>query len=393
MESKPTKISFSDTDIAYTHYSNRKLKKALGVYQLIGNNFLTNIGTTLTKIALAIRFPIKPFVKPIIFDQFCGGENLKECIPTINLLQQRKVDVSLNYGVEIKNSEQDFELTLCKTKGAIEFASRKQNVKVVCCKVTSLGYSDVLEKKQGGDELNEKEQEAYNRMRNRMHEICEYAHEHDVSIYWDAEESWVQDEIDYLVDEYMAEFNGEKAIIFNTYQLYRKDKLDCLKDSIALAEENGFILGAKLVRGAYIEKENKWAEDHDVDSVIHSNKKAVDKDYNAGMKLCLKKLDHVAVCIASHNEQSNLLAAKLMHELEIAPNHANVAFSQLYGMGDFITFNLAEKGYNAGKYLPYGPVREVIPYLMRRAQENSSVDGQMSRELSMLKKEIKRRGI
>lgn len=393
MESKPKKITFSNTDIAYAHYSNRKLKKAFGVYQLVGNNILTNIGTTLTKIALAIRFPIKPFVKPIIFEQFCGGENLKECIPTINLLQQRKVDVSLNYGVEIKKSERDFEFTLGKTKGAIEFASRKKNVKVVCCKVSSIGYFEILEDKQAGEELSEKDQQSYNRMRHRMHEICEYAHEHDVSVYWDAEESWIQDEIDKLVDQFMAEFNRERAIVFNTFQLYRHDKLEYLEESIALAKEKGYILGAKLVRGAYIEKENEWAEDNDTKSVIHSSKKGVDKDFNKAMKICLHHVEHVAVCIASHNEQSNLLAAKIMGELNIRPNHPNVAFSQLYGMGDFITFNLANHGFNAVKYLPYGPVREVIPYLIRRAQENSSVDGQMSRELTMLKKEIKRRGI
>lgn len=393
MESKPTKITFSDTETAYAHYSNGKLKKAYGVYQLVGNNFLTNIGTTITKIALAVHFPIKPFVKPIIFDQFCGGESLKECIPTINLLQQRKVDVSLNYGVEIKHSERDFERTLCKTKGAIEFAGRKQNVRIVCCKVSSIGYFDVLEKKQKGKELKKKELKAYDQIKSRMHEICAYAHEHDVAVYWDAEESWVQDEIDSLVDEFMAEFNTQKAIVFNTFQLYRSDKLQYLKDSIKLAKENNYILGAKLVRGAYIEKENEWALDHHVPSLIHSNKKAVDKDYNKAMKICLKEVNQVAVCIASHNEQSNLLATAIMEDLEISPGHPNVAFSQLYGMGDFITFNLADNGYNAGKYLPYGPVKEVIPYLIRRAQENSSVDGQMSRELTMLKKEMQRRGI
>tara|TARA_Y100000385_G_scaffold196797_1_gene203806 strand:+ start:722 stop:1903 length:1182 start_codon:yes stop_codon:yes gene_type:complete len=393
MGSKRTKISFANTSIAYAHYSNRKLKKALGVFQLIGNSFLTNIGTTLTKIAIAIHFPIGPFVKPIIFEQFCGGESLKECIPTINLLQQRKVDVSLNYGVEIKNSARDFERTLSKTKGAIEFASRKQSTNVVCSKVSSIGYFDILHKRQEGKELTRKEDQAFLRMKSRMHEICSYAHEHKVAVYWDAEESWVQDEIDILVKEFMAEFNKESAIVFNTYQLYRSDKLSCLKKDIEEAKKEKYILGVKLVRGAYIEKENKWAEDHEIPSVIHESKEAVDKDYNEGMRICLENVDRVSVCIASHNEYSNQLATLIMNELEIPPNHQHVVFSQLYGMGDFISFNLADKGYNSCKYLPYGPVREVIPYLMRRAQENSSVDGQMSRESTMLKKEIKRRGI
>lgn len=393
MESQPTKVSFNDTETAYAHYSNHKLKKVFGVFQLIGNNLITSVGTTLTKIALAVRFPIKPFVKPIIFDQFCGGENLKECIPAINLLQQRKVDVSLNYGVEIKNSEKDFERTLCKAKGAIEFASRKHNVKVVCVKVSSIGYFSILEKRQAGKELSKSQEKAYDRMVHRMHEICAYAHEHGVEVYWDAEESWVQDEIDALVDMFMVEFNTQKAIVFNTFQLYRWDKLAYLQSSIELAKEKGYILGAKLVRGAYIEKENDWAEDHGVKSVIHDGKLPVDKDYNEGIQLCLQNINHVSVCIASHNEDSNIIATELMDNLGIPENHPHVTFSQLYGMGDFITFNLADKGYNACKYLPYGPVREVVPYLIRRAQENSSVDGQTSRELTMLKKEINRRGI
>ena len=191
----------------------------------------------------------------------------------------------------------------------------------------------------------------------------------------------------------MAEFNKETAIVFNTYQLYRSDKLSCLKKAIEVAKKEGYVLGVKLVRGAYIEKENEWAEDQEIHSVIHESKEAVDKDYNDGMRICLENVEIVSVCIASHNEYSNQLATSIMNELEIAHNHQNVVFSQLYGMGDFISFNLADKGYNSCKYLPYGPVREVIPYLMRRAQENSSVDGQMSRELTMLKKEIKRRGI
>ena len=393
METKPKKISFSNTEIAFSHYSNRNLKKAYGVYQFIGNSFLTNIGTTLTKIALFINFPIKPFVKPIVFNKFCGGENLKECMPTINLLEQRRVNVNLNYSVEIKHSEKDFEKTLCKTKGAIEFASRKKTISIICCKVTSLGYSDILEKRQFRKELNAKELVAYEKMKARLEEICAYAHKYKVGIFWDAEESWIQDEIDLLVDEFMAKYNKKKALIFNSYQLYRKDKLEDLETAIAHAKKEGFILGAKLVRGAYIEKENEWAAENDAISVIHQTKKAVDKDYNLAVKICIENLSNVAVCIASHNEQSNLFATELMEKYNIEHSHPNLTFSQLFGMGDFITFNLAEQGYNANKYLPYGPVKEVIPYLMRRAQENSSVDGQMSRELSMLKKELTRRSI
>jgi proline dehydrogenase len=393
MESKPNNLSFTNTQIAYDHYSNSQLKKAYGVYKLIGNKFLTSIGTTLTQLAFAFHVPIKPFVKFLIFDQFCGGETLKESTIKINTLAERKVGVNLNYGVEIKNSESDFENTLSKTKEAIAFAGKHKNVQVISCKVSGIGYFSILEKKQAGETLSKDEQQSFAKMVKRMDTICAYASQHEVAIYWDAEESWVQDEIDILVDEFMAKYNKEKAIIFNTYQLYRKDKLVHLKDAFELANKNAYYLGAKLVRGAYIEKENEWALENNKETVIHSNKKAVDKDFNDSLKFCLENIEKISVCIASHNEESNLLAAQLMKNLGLASNHPHVSFSQLYGMGDFITFNLAKQDYNAVKYMPFGPVKEVIPYLIRRAQENSSVDGQMSRELSMLQKELKRRAL
>lgn len=391
MNTKASKISFNNTEIAYAHFSNRSLKKAAGVYQLLGNSFLVNLGTSLTKIALAIHFPIRPFVKPLIFKQFCGGETLKECLPSINLLEQKRVDVNLNYGVEIKKSEKDFDKSFCKNKGALEFAGRKKNVKVVSCKLSGLGNFDLLEKMQKAQSLTSKEEAAFERMKKRMDDLCAIAKEQDVAIYWDAEESWVQTEIDRLVDEFMQKYNTEKAIVFNTFQLYRVDKLQYLKDSIAHAQSNNYFLGAKLVRGAYIEKENEWAEENDEVSVLHTKKKDVDKDYNAALALCLDNIEKVSFCVASHNEESNLWAANEMLNRGIAANHPHVSFSQLYGMGDFISFNLSEAGFNVVKYMPFGPIEEVIPYLIRRAQENSSVNGQTSRELSMLKKEIQRR--
>lgn len=393
MNKSSQQIDFNNTKTAYAHLSNSKLKNALRVYQLIGNNFVSKIGSQLTKIAVFLHLPIKPFVKKLVFDHFCGGETLKECMPVINLMEQRKVGINLNYGVEIKKNESDFEKTFAKIKGAIGCSSKKRNIKVISCKVSGLGSFDILEKKQAKLTLTEKEEKAFEKMLKRMHEICELAEENEVLIYWDAEESWVQDVIDDIIDTLLLKYNQHKAIIFNTYQLYRHDKLDSLIKDIEKAKQGGYFLGAKLVRGAYIEKENEWAEEHNLPSAIHTAKAYVDADFNKAIEICLDNISQVSVCIATHNEESNLIATQLMEQKGIHPANPHVTFSQLYGMGDFITFNLANNEFNTTKYLPYGPVREVVPYLIRRAEENTSVDGQTGRELTMLKNEIKRRGI
>lgn len=391
MTSPNNPFSFNDTEKAYAHLSNNKLLKKYRVYKLLSNKFFVNTGTILVKFANAIYFPLKPFVKNNFYDVFCGGESLKECLPTINLLQQRNVNVDLNYSVETKHSEKEFEKTYRKLKGAIEFASRKSNVNVVCCKPTGLGKHEIIEKFQKEGKLSKKEQFEFLEMTKRMDNLCAIAKENDVKIYWDAEESWVQKEIDNLVNALMKKYNKEKAVVFNTFQMYRIDKLDDLKNSIKEAKEQGFYLGVKMVRGAYVEKENNWAKEQGVPTVIQKNKQNTDNDFNTGIALCLDNIEHISLCIASHNEQSNMLATQLMKEKNIVANHPNIEFSQLYGMGDFITFNLAENGYNTAKYLPFGPVKEVIPYLIRRADENKSVDGQTGRELEMLTKEKKRR--
>ena len=391
MESNKENLSFSNTKIAYAHLSNSALYKSTKIFTLLSKPFFVKVGTMLTNIALRLHFPIKPFVKPLIFKQFCGGENIKECMPVINLLEQRNVFANMHYGVEIQNNEKSFADAFCKNKGTIESAGRKKNINVVCCKVTGFGDHHLLMKIQDKKELTKKEKEEFELLRTRMHQLGNLAKELDVAIYWDAEESWIQDVIDSLVNELMEVNNKVKAIIFNTYQLYRIDKLEDLKENIAIAKEKNYILGAKIVRGAYIEKENEWAEENEIGSMVHSNKHDVDADYDAAVEFCLNNLNHVSICIATHNELSCSKAAKLIQEKGIVANNPHIAFSQLYGMGDFITFNLADKGFNANKYLPYGPIKEVIPYLIRRAQENSSVEGQTSRELEMLRKEVERR--
>lgn len=391
MKNKQTKLSFSNTEIAYAHLSNSSLYKATKIFTLLSKPIFVKTATMLTNIALAINFPIRPFVKPLIFKQFCGGEDIKECMPVVNLLEQRNVMANLHYGVEIQNNEKSFADAFCRNKGTIESAGRKKNINVVCCKVSGFGDHHLLLKIQDKKPLSTKETAEFELLRTRMHQLAALAKELDVAIYWDAEESWIQDVIDELVNELMLVNNKEKAIIFNTYQLYRIDKLEDLKANIAQAKEHGYTLGAKIVRGAYIEKENEWAQENEIGSMVHTNKEDVDADYDAAVAYCLHNLDNVSICIATHNELSCEKAAQLIEELEIITNHPNVTFSQLYGMGDFITFNLADKGFNTAKYLPYGPIKEVIPYLIRRAQENSSVEGQTNRELEMLKNEVERR--
>lgn len=393
MQNQTDQLSFTNTQTAYAHLSNSKLLQKYRVYRLLSNKLFVTIGTTMVKIANAIYFPLKPFVKNNFFATFCGGETLKDCMPTINLLQQRNVNIDLNYAVETKHTEKDFDKTFSKLKGAIEFASRKSNVNVVCCKVTGLGKHETIQKLQKEGNLNRREQLQFIEMTKKMDKLCALAQEHNVKIYWDAEESWVQKEIDVLVNALMKKYNKEQVIVFNTFQMYRNNKLEDLKSSIKIAKELGYFFGVKMVRGAYVEKENNWAKEHGVPSAIHKNKQATDSDFDAGVAFCLDNIDNVSLCIASHNEQSNLLATKLMAEKNIVNNHPNIEFSQLYGMGDFISFNLAEKNYNAAKYLPYGPIKEVLPYLIRRADENTSVNGQTGRELEMLTLEKKRRKI
>lgn len=386
-------ISFENTKTAFLHYSNSSLKRAFRVYQLISNKHLSQLGASLTKIAIAVHFPIKPFVKPLIFKQFCGGETLNEALSSINLLQQRNVTTNLNYGVEIKKSERDFDKTLEKNLGAVDFAGRKNYINVISCKISGFGFFSLLEKKQAGHTLTESEKESFERMKKRLDVLCDYAAKNDTKIYWDAEETWVQDVIDELVDELMEKYNKEKAIVYNTFQMYRVDRLDFLKKSFLRAKSKNYVLGAKVVRGAYMEKERERAAILGKPSPIQPDKQSTDRDFDAAIEYCLRNVEKISCCVASHSEDSTMKAVKMMEELNIRKNHPHVFFSQLYGMGEHITFNLATCGYNATKYMPYGPVQDVIPYLIRRADENTSIDGQMGREITIIKKEIERRGI
>lgn len=382
---------FEDTQTAYQQKSNADLYKAKAIFQLMANNSLVSIGSTVANAALALHLPVSTLFRWTVYGHFCGGETFAQCQKTIGHLAQNGVGVLLNYGVELKESEEDFDKTIAKNIEAIEFAGHNASVKALCIKITGFGRFSLFEKIQAGEKLSAEEKKEFQRVKTRFEKLCKSAHKNKVALYVDAEESWIQNPLDEMVEQMMAEYNIESCTVFNTFQMYRSDRLAYLNEQVVKAKQGKYLLGAKLVRGAYMEKERDRAKELNYPSPIHHNKKAVDTDFDEAVSLCLDSLDVVHVCIASQSEKSNLLALQLIEKKKIAYNHPGILFSQLYGMGDNITFNQAKLGFSATKYLPYGPVKDVIPYLIRRAQENTSVAGQTTRELTLIKKEIKRR--
>jgi proline dehydrogenase len=390
-------ISFDNTQNAFAYKSNKALKSAKYLFGFMGYPKLVQLGTRLVPTMLKAGLPIKGIIRNTIFKQFVGGETLAETIPVSQMLSNYGVDVILDYGVEGKEGEENFDHATQVFIDVINHAASQKNIPFISIKVTGLASHELLQtlheapRLRSGIHDNELEQAAWDRVRERMYAICEVAAEKNIGVLVDAEESWIQDPIDRLTMEMMAVFNKQKAVVFNTIQLYRHDRLHFLRISHQIAEEQGFILGLKLVRGAYMEKERAIAIEKNRQSPIQISKEATDTDYNEAVQFCMDHIHSTAVIIASHNEQSNLLAAKLLDEMMLPHNHPHVHFSQLYGMSDTITFNLAKEGFNVSKYLPFGPIQDVIPYLMRRAQENTSVSGQTGRELLQLKRELARR--
>ena len=382
---------FENTAVAFAPKTDGEILKAKWLFSLISNNKLVSIGTSLADLALKLHLPIAPIFRITVYQHFCGGETFDECKKTIAKLDENHVFALLNYGVELKEEEGDFDKTIERNLEALEFAGKNKDAKVLCVKITGFGRHGLFEKIQEGKKLSKAESEEYDRVVARLDKLCESASRNDVSIYVDAEESWIQDPLDAMVEDMITKYNSKRAVVFNTLQLYRWDRLDYLHKQLAAAKSKGFVLGLKLVRGAYMEKERERAAEKGYKSPIHDDKPAVDVDFDASMNICLDNLDHIAVCIASQSEASNMLAIKQIDAKKIDRKHPHIIFSQLFGMGDNITFNLARLGFNASKYLPYGPVKDVIPYLIRRAQENTSVSGQMGRELRLLTTEIERR--
>jgi proline dehydrogenase len=390
-------ISFDNTENAFAYKTDKELKKAKFLFSTMGYPLFVPIGTRLTPFLMKTGLPIDGIIRSTIFNQFVGGETLDETAEVGSMLGKYGVDVILDYGVEGKESEADFEHTTEEFIRVINYAATQKNIPFISIKVTGIARFNLLQtlneapRLRSGVHDHEDEMDEWERVKDRMYRICETAAEKNIGVLVDAEESWIQDPIDRLTTEMMAIFNKEKAIVYNTIQLYRHDRLHFLKLSHRIAKEQDFILGVKLVRGAYMEKERSRAAQRGYPSPIQQDKNHTDADYDAAIGYCVANIDKIAFIVASHNEESNAMTVALMKEKGLSCHHPHIHFSQLYGMSDNITFNLAKQGCSVSKYLPFGPIRDVIPYLMRRAQENSSMSGQTGRELALIKKELARR--
>jgi proline dehydrogenase len=386
-------LSFENTEIAFRHSSNNALKRAYWLFKIINVNFLVKIGPPITNFAINIGLPVKGLIKATIFNHFCGGETIAECGNTIKNLANGGVGTILDYSIEGEDDEQVFDHTRDEIIRTIERASGDNAVPITVFKVTGVGRFSLLEKLDAGQELTTDEQKEWEKVQQRVLDICDKAFKLGIPVMIDAEETWIQKTIDLLALDMMNRFNKEKAIVYNTYQMYRHDKLQSIKDDYQQAVDEGFILGAKIVRGAYMEKERRRAAELGYPSPIQPNKEAADEDYNAALRFCVDNIDRIAFVAGTHNEQSCQLLAELLSDKNIDPKNPHVYFSQLLGMSDNLSFNLANADYNVAKYVPYGPIKAVLPYLFRRAQENTAIAGQMSRELSLIVKEKRRRKI
>lgn len=390
--------SFENTKNAFAYKTTAELKKARFLFGCVKYPLFAKLATKVIPTLMNVNAPlVNGIMRNTIFRQFVGGETLEETSRVVKNLSAYQVQVILDYGIEAKEGEENFDAVTEKIIEAVEFAGTQQNIPFVSVKITGIASQSVLEhlneapRLRSGVHDSEYDSVAWQNVKERMFAICEAGKENGVGILIDAEESWIQDPIDRLAIELMSLFNKEKVIVYNTYQLYRHDRLHFLKMSHRLANEGKFLLGAKLVRGAYMEKERARAITNNYASPIHENKEGTDADFNAAAAYCLENKAAIALLLASHNELSAQLAIDKMNALQIDKKDTHVHFSQLFGMSDHITFNLALEGYNASKYLPFGPLKEVVPYLMRRAEENTSVNGQTSRELLLIRKELSRR--
>lgn len=385
-------VDFSNTEVAFSNKTNKELKKMYWLFKLMNKPTLVKVGAALGNFAVKYRLPFaKSIVRNTIFKQFCGGETLLESQQAIDKLYRSNILTILDYGAEGKSGEVELGKVGEQFVRGVEFAASNECVPVVSVKLTAIGENKVLEKKHAGTKLSTEEEKSWQQLHDRLEKICKTAHDLGVGVFIDAEESWMQQPMDDLADEMMAKYNQERVVVYNTFQLYRHDRLEFLKASHRKALESGYMLGAKMVRGAYMEKERARAEEMGYPSPIHKSKEDTDKDYNLALKYCLDHYDTIASCAATHNEQSCFYQAQLIEERNMPNDHPHLNFCQLMGMSDNITFNLADAGYNVAKYVVYGKIEEVLPYLTRRAEENTSVTGDMSRELTLIEREVKRR--
>lgn len=392
METFPKKsLNFDDTEVAFRNKSNSELNAAYWLFKIISSNFLTKVGPPVTNLFLNIGLPIKGIIKATIFKHFCGGETIAECSETITQLNSGKVGTILDYSVEGEYEEAVFDFTCEEIIRTIDQAAKDKRIPITVFKVTGIGRFALLEKLDAKQALTAAEEAEYEKVKQRCEKICRTAFDKKVPVMVDAEETWIQKTIDELAVDMMRLFNKETIIVYNTYQMYRHDKLADLKADHLIAKAAGYILGVKMVRGAYMEKERKRAEEMGYPSPIQPTKEASDMDYNESLRYCMAHIDEIAFVCGTHNEESCRLLAELLDQNKVAHNHPHVYFAQLLGMSDNLSFNLSDAGYNVAKYVPYGPVKAVVPYLFRRAQENTSIAGQTSRELGLIMKEKKRR--
>jgi proline dehydrogenase len=382
---------FNNTDVAFSLKSNSELERAYFLFKMIGNQPLVKIGTALTNFAIKAHLPVEGLIRATVFDHFCGGVNEVDCLTVVDKMYTKGVSSVLDYSVEGKEEEDQFDAALRMTLKTIDFAKEKEAIPFAVFKPTGFGRLDLYEKVGSKIELTESEKAEWNRVEARFDKVCSEAHQKNVPLLIDAEESWMQDAADDLVAQMMLKYNKQKAIIFNTLQMYRWDRLDYLKKLHQQAKTEGFYIGMKIVRGAYMEKENLRAEEKGYPTPICVSKEATDLNYDAAIHYMVENIDRMAIFAGTHNELSSYKLMEYMQDLNIEKKDARIWFGQLYGMSDNISYNLSANGYNNAKYLPFGPVRDVMPYLIRRAEENTSVAGQTSRELKLITAERNRR--
>lgn len=382
---------FNNTKVAFALKSDTELERAYFLFKMIDSEPLVRIGTAVTNFALKAHLPVERLIRATVFDHFCGGTTEEDCLTVVDKMYIKGVSSVLDYSVEGKEEEEQFDAALKMTLKTIEFAKKREAIPFAVFKPTGFGRLGLYEKLGEKQPLTLEEQKEWNRVVARFDKVCKAAYDNNVALLIDAEESWMQDAADDLVTEMMRKYNKEGAIIFNTLQLYRWDRMDYLKKLHEQAKAEGFYIGMKLVRGAYMEKENKRAEEKGYPTPICESKEATDKNYDAVVEYMMAHIDRMAIFAGTHNELSSYKLMELMDSKGVLKNDNRIWFGQLYGMSDNISYNLAAHGYNVAKYLPFGPVRDVMPYLIRRAEENTSVAGQTSRELNLLKTERKRR--
>lgn len=389
MQSKS--INFDDTATAFAYRTTGELKNSHFVFSSMSRPWMVKAGTALTNLALQFNLPVKGIIKKTLFNQFCGGESIQDCASTIELLGEYHVQTILDYSVEGLQNEEGYEDTKEEALRVIDFATSNDYIPFVVLKLSGLGPTVLMTKAQAKENLTAEEETKLYNAEKRVDDIVKKASDKGLMVMIDAEESWFQDFIDDVAYRMMAKYNKQTPIVYNTYQLYRRDVFLRLKQSLSKAQKDGYYLGAKLVRGAYMEKERERAEEMGYDSPIHLDKSGVDTDYDEALRFCMAHINQMGICAGTHNEASSNLLASLMREHSISKKDNRVFFAQLLGMSDNISFKLANEGYNVAKYVPYGPVEKVLPYLFRRAEENTSIAGQSGREYTLVSKELQRR--